>query len=390
MRKNLFALTTPALFTALLCGQDFIHYKFDSTCNNEVINYATGAQALAQNGVLTSTSPTGGFVGGVFGSALAAGSTVAPTYSNIVQTGWNPGTQNVTGDLTMAFFLRQQVSNGSAFYIMGAPSGGIRLFTNGIAGRGLYQRQILAAGGNGTNSTIANDFYLPATVVDFQTLAAAGWVHVAMVVDATAQTADWYINGVSVLQLTGVVGGASLIAPGPFQLGVYSSVSHFDCDEFLMSFRAYSAAEILALSLAPQAGDGDYYSGSTTQCGNLVLASSGGRPSVGNVNYALTVTPAAPAVYATLFGLDRCTFGGALPLPFDGSLLNPVAAGCTVLADAVITVSGIAASGPGQINFPIVGGSGLYGVQFYAQAVAMDLASNALSASNGFTMSIGL
>ncbi|MCA8948204.1 MAG: hypothetical protein KDE27_01800 [Planctomycetes bacterium] len=373
---------------SLTSAQDFIHYKFDSTCNDEVINYATGTSALASNGVMQSTSAISPYVTGVFGSALAAGSTVSPTYSNRVITGWDPGVQNITGDLTMACFMRYNASNGSPFYIWGAPSGGFRMFTSGVAGNGLYQRVILASGGNGVNASIANDFYLPDTTFDFQAAAAAGWVHVAIVVDATAATADWYINGTSVLQLTGVVGGAQITAAGPFQLGGYSSTSHFDVDEFLMSTRAYTPAEILALSLAPQGGDGDYYSGTTTQCGTLALASTGGRPAIGNANYALEVTPSAPSIYAVLFGLDRCTFSGSLPLPFDGGMLTPAAAGCKVLADNLLTLSGVAASGPATLPIPLVGGS-LSGVQFYAQAAAVDLTTSAISASNGFTFSIG-
>jgi hypothetical protein len=244
--------------SSLVQGQDFIHYKFDSPCTTEVINYATGPSALPGNGVLETTSTISPWQSGMFGGALAGGTTLAPTFYNRVRTGWDPSTQPVTGSLTIAWFLRQRNAPGTALsYLMGPPSGGFRMFTNGVAGRGLYQRIILAGGGNGVNATIANDFYLPATAADVQTLAAAGWVHIAMVIDAVAQTATWYVNGAQVLQLTGVP-GALINAAGPFQVGYYSSPSPYDTDEFLMSFRAYTPAEILALSLLPQAGDGDY------------------------------------------------------------------------------------------------------------------------------------
>ncbi len=374
--------------SVLATAQDFIHYKFDSTCTTEVINYATGPQALAANGALQSTSPTSPYVAGVFGSALAAGSTVAPTYQNLVITGWDPGVQPVNGDLTMAWFMRQNVANGSPFYIMGAPSGGVRLFTGGVAGRGLYQRQILAAGGNGTNATIANDFYLPATVVDIQTLASAGWVHVAMVVDATAATATWYVNGAQALQLTGVTGGAAITAAGPFRLGGYSSVSHFDVDEFLMSFRAYSASEILALSLTQQAGDGDYLSGSTTQCGSLSLASANGRPQLSNFLYSLELGVTTPSFYQFMFGLDRCALGGVLPLPMDAGGLSPIATGCTLLTDILLSTGGVAVS-PVSQPFPILPDPAFVGIQFFAQGAAIDLTTLSVSASNGFAISIG-
>lgn len=370
-------------------AQDFIHYKFDSTCGSEVINYATGPQALASNGSLQSTSTASPYVPGMFGQALAAGGPVTPTFYNKVLTGWDPGTQPVTGDLTMAWFMRQGPTVGtSANYLMGAPSGGFRLFTNGVAGRGLYQRLILAGGGNGTNSSIANDFYLPASTVDIQTLAATAWVHVAMVVDATAQTADWYVNGTSVLTLQGVP-GAQINTAGPFQLGYYSNACQYDLDEFLMSFRAYSPAEILALSLSQQAGDGDYNSGIPSQCGSLGLASSGGRPSVGNVLYALDINSNINGFFSLQFGLQRCSLHGAVPLPLDLGLLAPSAAGCWLLTDMFANVNGISSGSPVSVPFPIIPLPNLNGVTIYSQALMVDFATNGFTVSNGFSFSLG-
>lgn len=388
MRTTLLAL---AAFSTVAVAQDFIHYKFDERCTNEVVNYATGPQALASNGTLQTTSTSSAFDVGMFGGCLAGGSIVTPTYYNRVVTGWNPSTQNVVGDLTMAWFMKQRNPLGAAgtslCYLMGAPSGGFRLFTNGVAGRGLYQREIVPSGGNGGTSGV-RDFQLPAATYDVQAAAAVGWVHIAMVFDSTAQTADWYVNGVSVLQLSGVP-GASITLNGPFQIGYYSSASVFDIDEFLMSFRAYSPAEIMVLSLAQQAGDGDYLSGSTTQCGSLGLAGAGSRPFLGNAGYALTVTPAAPSFFAVLFGFDRCSYGGVLPLPMDGGMLAPIAAGCTVLADNLTNVGGLALTGPATLPFGIPAVPGFAGLEFFGQAVSIDLSTFAVSASNGLAISVG-
>lgn len=327
------------------------------------------------------------------GGCLAGGSNVATTYYNRVVTGWNPGTQPVTGALTMAWFMRQRpgsAANTSLNYLAGAASGGFRLFTNGIAGRGLYQREIFASGGNGNNAP--RDFFLPAASADIQTLAAANWVHVAMVIDPATSTADWYVNGTSVLQITGVP-GASITLAGSFMLGAYTTSatgagSLYDMDEFLMSFRAYSPAEILALSLVPQAGDGDYLSGTSTQCGTLALASSGGRPSLGNTGYALDVTPTAPSFYSILFGFTRCQYAGILPLPFDGGTLAPIASGCQVLTDNLLDLSGVAIGSTAR-PFPIPSSSAFAGLGLYSQAVALDLGTLAMSASNGFAISLG-
>ncbi|MBL8724339.1 MAG: hypothetical protein JNK49_09845 [Planctomycetes bacterium] len=391
--NRIFATLALSLFAAPGFAQDFIHYKFDSTCTNEVINYATGPQALGANGTLQSNSTISPWTSGTFGGALAGGANAAPTYYNRVVTGWNPSTQPVTGALTMAWFMRQRPGstlNTSLSYLSGAPTGGFRLFTNGIAGRGLYQREIFPSGGNGNNAP--RDFVLPVANADIQTLAATNWVHVAIVIDPATSTADWYVNGTSVLQITGVP-GASITLAGPFMLGAYTTAatgagSLYDMDEFLMSFRAYTPGEILALSLAPQAGDGDYTSGTSTQCGSLALASSGGRPFLGNTGYALEVTPAAPSFYAILFGLNRCTYAGVFPLPLDGGLLAPIATGCQVLTDNLLNVGGLA-NGPTAQPFAIPTGSGFAGLGLYSQAVAIDLSSLAVSASNGFVIGIG-
>jgi hypothetical protein len=284
--------------------------------------------------------------------------------------------------------MKERTPPGTALsYIMGAPSGGFRLFTNGVAGRGLYQRTILATGGNGVNASITQDFYLPAANADIITLAAAGWVHVAMVIDGTANTADWYVNGTSVLQLSNVTGGALINLPGPFQVGYYSSASPYDLDEFLMSFRAYTAADVLALATAPRGGDGPYSSGIASQCGTLGLASNG-RPSLGNFTYALAVTPSTPVFFDVLIGFNRCTFGSVFPLPLAGATLSPLATGCWVLTDFVTSIGGVA-TGPAMVAFPILPSPAYSGMNLYAQAAAIDLSTMAVSASRGWAISVG-
>ncbi|MCU0866632.1 MAG: LamG domain-containing protein [Planctomycetes bacterium] len=382
-----------SLFTSLVTAQDFLHYKFDSACTTEVINYATGPQAFAGNGTLQSNSTLSPFDTGAFGGCLAGGANVAPTYYNRVVSGWDPSAQPLTGDLTMAWFmrLRSGATVGTGLnYLLGAPSGGFRLFTNGVAGTGLLQREVLVSGGNSG----ARDFQLPAAATNVQALAAAGWVHLAMVVDSTAQTADWYVNGSSVLQLTGVP-GAQISLAGPFTIGAYSVAatgagSAYDIDEFLLSKRAYTAGEVLAMSLAPRAGDGDYTSGVVSQCGagNVVLGSVGGAPSLGNPGYGLQVTSATPSLFLLLAGLDRCTFGGSVPLPLDGTPLLPLLNGCFIVTDAPVIVNGVTAAGPSVVPFAIAPGAPI-GTVVYTQALGLELATLASSMSNGFATAVG-
>ena len=107
--RNLMLAAIAALAPAL-SAQDFIHYKFDANCTSEVINYATGPQALASNGTLQTSSAISPFDVGMFGGCLAGGANLAPTYYNRVITGWNPGTQPIVGSLTMAWFMKSTLS----------------------------------------------------------------------------------------------------------------------------------------------------------------------------------------------------------------------------------------------------------------------------------------
>jgi len=382
-----------AALSVCATAQDFIHYKFDANCTNEVINYATGPMAFPANGTLQSNSAISPWDAGVFGGCLAGGANAAPTYYNRVITGWDPSTQPITGSLTIAWFMRQRA--GSAIgtglnYLLGAYSGGHRLFTNGVAGVALLQREILVSGGNNG----VRDFQLPVATINIQALAATGWTHVAMVIDSTAQTASWYVNGVSVFQLSNVPGALINLA-GSYMIGAYTNTatgagSVYDIDEFLMSLRAYSATEILALSLSPKAGDGDYRSGTTSQCGagNVTLSSSGGAPSSGNLAYSLDVSAVTPSLFVLLAGFDRCVFGGAIPLPLDGTPLTPLLNGCWILADAPVTLSGVVLGPPSSLSLPIVP-TVPFGFAIYSQVLALDAVTLATSMSSGFATSVG-
>jgi hypothetical protein len=390
---HLLPLAALALFCATATAQDFIHYKFDANCTSEVINYANGPQAFAANGQLQSNSTSSPWDVGVFGGCLAGGANVAPTYYNRVVSGWNPSLQPITGSVTIAWFMRQRAGStiGTTLnYLLGAATGGHRLFTNGVAGVSLLQREILVSGGNSG----ARDFQLPVATTNIQALAAAGWTHVAMVIDSTAQTADWYVNGTSVFQLQNVPGALINLA-GSYMVGSYSTAatgagSVYDIDEFLISLRAFSAAEVLALSTSPKAGDGDYTSGIAAQCGagNVTLSSAGGAPVAGNLAYSLDVAATTPSLYVLLAGFDRCTFGGALPLPLDGTPLAPLLNGCWILADAPVTLAGVVLGSPSNIALPIPATTPL-GFGLYSQVLALDGTTFATSMSSGFASSIG-
>ncbi len=381
MRYHLLAL---AALTTFATAQDFIHYKFDANCTNEVINLASGPAAFPANGLFESnTVPQ--FGAGVFGSALAGGSALANLY-NRVRTGWTPSVQPLTGNLTFAFFAKERTPPGTTLnYLCGVTTSANRLFTNGIGQRGLYFRNIVASGPQGV------DLSALTAVLDFQTLAAANWVHIAIVVDTATSSATWYANGLPIQTVNGV-GGALINSAGEFLVGfqLTTNESNYDLDEFLISNRAFSAAEVLALSLTPHAGDGDYTSGIPSQCGagNLTLTSSGGAPFAGNLAYSLDIAASTPNLFLLLAGFDRCTFGGVIPLPIDGSPILPLLNGCWILADAPITLSGIVSGPPASIPLPIPASVGL-GLGIYTQVLGLDVATSAASMSGGFATSVG-
>ncbi|MFY9343814.1 MAG: LamG-like jellyroll fold domain-containing protein [Planctomycetota bacterium] len=385
-----FDLAAIVALGATATAQDFIHYKFDANCTNEVINLASGPAAFPANGVFESnTSPqfVAGPLGptGPFGQALAGGSAAANLY-NRVRTGWTPSLQPLTGDLTYAFFAKERTVPGTALnYLCGVATSANRLFTNGIASRGLYFRNIVAGGPTGL------DLSALTAVLDFQTLAAAGWVHIAIVVDTATTTATWYANGLSV-QVTSGVSGGLINSAGEYLVGfqLTGNESNYDLDEFLISNRAYTAAEVLALATVPHAGDGDYRSGIASQCGagNAALTSSGGAPFVGNLGYSLDVSATSPSLYVLLAGFDRCLFGGVLPLPLDGTPLTPLLAGCWILADAPVTLGG-AVLGPPATNPLPIPITVPPGTAIYSQALVLDAATFATSMSSGFATGIG-
>lgn len=380
MKSTILTLSCLAATTFGLGAQDLGYYKFESNCGTEAINYASGASALP-NGVLESNGGTP-WTTGRFGGGLTGG--IASTEYHRLRTGWvNP---NHTGDFTYAFFMRERGPVGTSLAYLAGGAGSFRLFTNGVANRGLYQREIVASGG----SPSARDLHL---MTDVQTLAAAGWVHIALVIDATAQTAIWYVDGQQDTVVNGV-GGALISENGEVFWGTHTStslVSSYEFDEVLLSTRAYSAADILALSLSPRGADGSYTAG-MPQCGSTTVTSSGGEPGVGNSSYTVNVNSTALGSYTMLLGLQRCTFaGGAFNLPLDLGTFLPTASGCNLLTGGELgSFGGVLTGNPVNAPLGIPSGATLLGVDLFMQAVVFDAVNNSFEASNGFAIQIGI
>ncbi|MEO6597532.1 MAG: LamG-like jellyroll fold domain-containing protein [Planctomycetota bacterium] len=372
-------LAAVSLLLAPLCAQDLLHYKFDEHCGAEVVNFAAGS--ATGNATIVTTLPGGATAArtpGQFDHALTG--TIYPlgggnTFRN---SGWAPNT--VTGNLSFSMWIRNRPGNPTAIgfgYLFGASGTGAnsRLFT-GTSGKMFL---------SGLPSSVTS-------VADLTTLLNSGWVHIACTVDSTALQAIWYINGVADPAVT--LSAPVSISGTDFSIGsrnnAGSSLSPLDTDEFLLTQIVWTPAQVLALSLAPRAGDGDYTSGILTQCGagNVTLGSVGGAPAAGNLAYALQVSATTPSLFLLLAGFDKCNYAGAIPLPLNGTPLLPLLNGCWILADAPVILNGIVTGPPTSLPLPIPGGTP-YSTSIYTQALSIDLSTFATSMSSGFVTSTG-
>lgn len=376
--KKIPLLAVLALPTAQLLAQDVLHYKVDEGCGSEAIQFAP---SLVANGAIVTTA-AGGLAGariaGQFGQALSgtafplvAGSTTR------INTGWAP--TSPTGSFSFGMWIRNHPGNPTAIpfgYLFGATGGNFRLFT-GSSGL-LFLSSFPGSATSNLNLT---------------TLLNSGWTHVACTVDGTALQATWYVNGAA--EPVDVMTQPAALTGTNFAIGARdtggSSPSPLDTDEFLFADTVWTAAEVLALAQAPRAADGDYDAAIPSQCGagNVVLGSAGGTPAVGNLGYSLTVATTTPSLYVLLAGFDRCTYGGLLPLPLDGTPLLPLLTGCWILADAPVTLSGVVTTGSVTQGLPIPATVPV-AVNIYTQALSLDLSTFASSMSKGFASSTGL
>lgn len=366
-------LLAPALAAPRLLPQDLLHFKFDDRAAT-AINYAAGSPAPAEGAIVTNLAagPKGVWKQGVWGGALAGGDqTQAPQAYSYIDTGWNHGT--ITGSLSYAFWLRMspQAPTPSLSYLFGNGTN-FRIFTGG---GGFF----LTSGWGGSNVN---------TVANIQTLAKQKWIHLALVIDAAALRATYYIDGVPESPLT-ITGGANF-AGTAFYVGKYSGLTNasiFDMDEFILANRAFSPAEIAVLSRSPKAADGRYGSGG---CGGLLLSSSGGAPAPGNSQYTLELNSPGTVLYSLGFGASRSALG-ALPLPFHLGLIFPQSAGCHLECDPTLfSVSGAKPAGLWKIPFPIPPLPAIAGLTLFAQAPSIDAGSGNLIISSAFSIGIGL
>ncbi|MCC6672848.1 MAG: LamG domain-containing protein [Planctomycetes bacterium] len=362
---------TLTLAPAALVAQDILFYRFDEGGGTKAINYATGSPAPAEGTIVSGLAgaPQSSWAPGRFGTALAAGQGTAALF-NRVDTGWVPGTY--TGSLSYAMWVRinNPAAPPSLFYVLGAPTGGAFRVFSGTSG-------LIFTSGIGSS---------PASVANVVTLARAGWVHVAFVLDTTALTTQYFINGVPETPRT-ITSAPSWTSNVNFLVGnqlTTSPGSFFDLDEVLLTRRVLSPLEIQLLASTSRAADGIYKAG----CGTLALGSAGGPPALGNGGYALTLSSPGPLSYALGIGSNRRDVGG-VPLPFDLAPLFPGLGTCLLDTSMDILVLN-GAKGPGGTNVPfaIPNLPSLAGTSLFLQVSGVGGATP-LELSNGLSIGLG-
>jgi hypothetical protein len=365
-------LLTLAITASLAAQTDVLYYKFEGG-GTKALNYADNSPAPGEGPITNTltTAPTTSYVPGRFGEALTSGLTPAPYQANYVDTGWAP---SVTGDYTWAMWMRNSrgTAGPSLTYVAGVPvSGQFRIY-----GGSSILLTVGGAGGATYYSTNANVYQL----------ATAGWVHVAFVVDTTAMTATYYINGVPetpdpLTALPNIVGSTFYIG----RQTTANAPSIYDIDEFRFLTRAATATEVQAWATLNGAGASEF----GNACG-ASLTTTNGLPQLGNplFGFAVSAPAAASSLGVLALGLSRTTWG-AVPLPLDLGLVLPPLAGCQLECSPDVTLTVVTdAAGNAQQPLPLPADPALDGFQLYAQTLLLG-GPNGLSSSNPVGVVIG-
>lgn len=331
-------------------------YEFDRGTGGVTINYAGiegGAPGLAKL-----THPTGSpWAPGRTGFALRAGATC--------DTGWHG---DLGGRLTVAFALREDTPPAGAAAVVALD--GFRIFTGGAAGNG-----VRCVGWGGAPAALDLN-------VNIRALAAAGWVHVALVIDGDALQARWFVNGVGGPSIP-IAGGVSLPpTASTLLLGAAGAVtSHHHIDEVRLENAAVDAATVASWASASPAVAMPY----SATCGASLRAD--GAPTLGNATFTLRIeAPPGSAVLTTL-GVGATLQG--LPLPLDLGLLDPTLAGCQWYSDLAGQLATLLVPNSGVLlaPLPIPPNPALRGVEMHVQSFVIE-PNGARRASNALGLSL--
>lgn len=280
------SLLVPALFASGLlapglaaqtAATDLIYYPFVAGTGNSVLNlYAGTNNPVPRNGTMVSTNGGGAWeANGRTGACMRGKDSTSATNYTYVDTGWKGG---MTGSMTMAWFMRLRTDLGLlsnnlpniGYFTTGI--GSFRVFTGGVANRGLVIR---AWGGSPADIYLGGGSPLPHTGYDLHTAAKSRWVHVALVIDASAGTGTWYVDGAA-QQVTAITGSVNLPTStgNNLRVGAHTSTGtafNYDVDDFRLLNRAATPAEISQWAMAYLSADKTDLSMAASASQNLSL-----------------------------------------------------------------------------------------------------------------------
>jgi hypothetical protein len=219
-------------------------------------------------------------------------------------------------------------------------------------------------------------------------LAAAGWVHVAISVDTSKKLLVWYINGKPGLPVS-IQSWGRIQSTKNLQLS-YTDDAYWTLDEFRLSLRAVPAAEIAAWASTEPAAHAPFDK-SCHPFGRAVIldGTAGGPPKIGNSSYRLTVYGLPQSVVALGLGSNNQSFGGA-PLPLDLKILNPQLAGCFLRTSAEFVRFGtVGPTGALSFSLPIPNISAASGAKLYSQALLTSSTLKATMLTNAYATVVG-
>ena len=348
-------------------AQKSLLLRFDEGCGDRTVRYSTSFDRFQTRGAGVTDIITNGsrdpWVPGRFGTALRGRDElpVSRHYVRVDDT-WSGG------DLTVALWLRQRTLAASnsvlaqrAFGIdlRSAAEGGVLWFQFG-----------------------AQTLQLDQDVREIAT----SWTHVALVHDATAATATFYLNGNPEPPIA-LAAPLTSVGFSPKQVGDPFNCYH-DIDDYLEEERAYSAAEIRTLTQDAVAATGQIPSG----CVSLIAERDGGRPVRGNPNFAIEVRRSGflsnGIVLGVLVGTDTCSFGG-LPLPFSLSALGPSLASCSLVIDQIAAIPGTIDPMTPTLRIPVTIYQQSSTAPFYVQPFGVDTVTNQPMTGNAMAIAIG-
>jgi len=340
-------------------GADLFEFQFNEVRGDQAFNAASTTAAPASATVSSTTWQVDpgrlDFKGDGPTGALGNGGLVATGHALDQQ-----------GSMTICWWQRLNTPPGASLaYVFGGSGGSFRCFTGGVAGNTLWYR----------GSSIGD------VQASYDVQANAGvWEHVALVVDDTAGTADWYFNGVFDTS-TAFPAGTHTATNTDYHVGYHTSTasiytSGYDLDDYRHYNNALTATEIAAIASGTEhAASTNYGSGCAGSAGTPSI-SGNEAPDVsgpiGTPTYSVNLSGAQPNAGAFLaFGF----LAGSNPLlPFDlGAVLGAPYAGCEIHTDASSALFLLTdASGSASVPLPIPGNGQFTQLHIYCQYMVLD------------------